>query len=39
MARLYKNRETMETTADYGVALEWREQADRVSVYEKVGEL
>jgi hypothetical protein len=39
MVKLFKNRETMETTADYGKALDWRKDGDRVSEYQKVGEL
>jgi hypothetical protein len=37
--RLYKNRETLETTADYGLALEWRSAGMSVSEYQKTGEL
>ena len=38
MTRLYQNRETLETTGDYGRALDWANDGDRVSEYHKATE-
>jgi hypothetical protein len=36
--RIYKNKETLETTADYGMALEWAKSGMTVSEYHKATE-
>lgn len=38
MTRLFQNKATLETTADYGKALSWAANGETVSEFQKVTE-